>query len=326
MYRSSSCLAILTIGGVGLRLRSEAHPLGSYDSSYLPFLDAHVGREACLSTIEITVVDAPVSANESPVIFETGGAWMMQAEDQGYRLSFHREGSRLFHTVACSDASTSRVQVYARQDEVGPESPPDSPPSPVRYPLDQLLLMNHLAPLGGVIAHAAAAVVEGRALVFPGASGAGKSTISRLFMDAGLGDSLLSDDRVILRTDRGAACGLGDPRSLEAARGAGVEAWGTPWPGDAQVARNAAAPVAALLFLVKADASELRALSSSAAVRRLLPVVTCPWYDADRFPDVLDTCARIVEQTPCYDLRFRPDADVVELLTGRSWATESESV
>ena len=70
--------------------------------------------------------------------------------------------------------------------------------------------MNHLAERGGVIVHAAGAVVQGGALVFLGASGAGKSTLSRMFLEAGLGAALLSDDRVILR---GCSEWLGEPRA-----------------------------------------------------------------------------------------------------------------
>ena len=145
--------------------------------------------------------------------------------------------------------------------------------------------------------------------MFPGRSEAGKSTISRLFMAAGLGDSLLSDDRVILR----------------AAEDEPVTAWGTPWPGDARVARNAMAPLAGLLFLVQSDVNEMRPLSASMAARRLMPVVTCPWYDADRLPGVLDTCSRIVGRTPCFDLCFRPDSGVVDLLTGREWPSAGDT-
>jgi hypothetical protein len=311
---------VLTIGGVALRLSCEPGLLGHYDAPYLPFLDCPGGVDASSSTMDIAVVQASAPANGSPPVFESGGAWMMQAEDSGYRLNFHREGSRLFHTVACCDAETSRVRVHSHEDEAGQELPGGEQPGPVRYPLDQLLLMNHLSPLGGVIVHAAGAVVRGKALVFAGCSGAGKSTLSRLLMDGGLGDSLLSDDRVILRSAPVARAVPEVPGSAKPATpGARAQAWGTPWPGDARVARNAAAPLGALLFLVKADVNELRPLATGDALRRLLPVVTCPWYDAERFPGVLDTCGRIVEQTACFELHFRPAGDVVDMLMSGSW-------
>ena len=324
MQRASLRSTVLSIGGVDLRIRSDGEPLGSYEAPYLPFLDSAAGHQIGSSTIDITVVDTPASANGSPAVFDSGGAWMMQAEDEGYRLSFRREGSHVFHTVACSDASTSQVRVYVHQDGWVSESSPTKVPGPVSYPLDQLLLMNHLAPLGGVIVHGAGAVIEGRALVFPGRSGAGKSTLARLLANAGLGDSLLSDDRVVLRTGPGPTGDVKDVSLVEGSRREQVTAWGTPWPGDARVARNAAAPLSAMLFLVKADTIQVRRLAPSTAVRRLMPVVSCPWYDADRLRGVLDSCARIVERTPCYDLFFRPETAVVAALVGRSWTGEGE--
>jgi hypothetical protein len=308
--------AVLTIGDVDLRIDSDSPLVDPPNSPYVFFSSPRVPDAApddSPADIEVEVLTTASPANDSPVLFDSGSAWSVQAEGDGYRLGFHRGESGPFHTIACSDADTTHVRVYANQDVAPTEPPVQWITNPVRYPLDQLLLMNHLAPRGGVIVHAAGAVVDGKALVFPGASGAGKSTLSRLFVVAGLGDSLLSDDRVILR--------WGTPRVASADAGGHerVETWGTPWPGDARIARNASAPLAAVLFLVKADENEMVPLSTGRAMRRLMPVVSCPWYDRERGGLVLDTCARIVEKLPCYDLRFCPDGDVVTLLTKRSW-------
>jgi hypothetical protein len=259
----------------------------------------------------------PAPANASPIVFDSGGVWTMQAEDAGYRLGFHREGTHSCHTIACADADTTQVRVYVDQDEalvrIQEASPPGRRLSPVRYPLDQLLLMNHLAKLGGIIIHGAGVVLGGKSIVLAGASGAGKSTVSRLFIDAGLGGSLLSDDRVVIRTT-GARDALPE-----------VTAWGTPWPGDARVAQNATAPLVALLFLVKSEFNELKPLPAKVAAKRLMPVVTCPWYDPKRLPHVLDACSQVVERTPCYEFCFRPDAGAVELAAGIALADNEES-
>jgi hypothetical protein len=295
--------AVLTLGGVDVQIRSE-YPLVHYsDPPYLPFLAPSPDPGVQGFAIDVEVLVSRCPANQSPVVFDSDIAWRMQPEDGGYRLSFRRTDSEHVHTVLCSDRATSQVRIYVQQDE-----PPERPfvegvTNPVHYPLDQLLFMNHLAMCGGVISHAAAAVVEGGALLLPGISGAGKSTVSQMFIDAGLGDSLLSDDRVILR--RGSV-GEGRPERLTA--------WGTPWPGDAQVARNVSAPLAAVLFLVKAEVDEVVPISAGAAMRRLMPVVSCPWYDPERLPSVLETCARVVEGVPCYELRFTRDGRVVPLL------------
>jgi hypothetical protein len=178
----------------------------------------------------------------------------------------------------------------------------------VRAPLDQVLFMNHLALRGGVICHAAATVVDGQALLFPGFSGAGKSTMCRKFVGAGLVDTLLSDDRVILRVP---GSGEGHPETITAS--------GTPWHGDAEIARNESAPLAAMLFLVQAAVDEVLPITPGQAMRRLMPLVSSPWYDPERLPAVLETCGRVVETVPCYELRFTLDGDTVGMLTGTTW-------
>ena len=302
---SLPCALFLSIAGVEIEVRSQAPLSNQYDPPYKPFLSQVAKNDTVVST-RVSVLSTPSPPNGAALLFESGGAWNMRPEASGYRLSFHREGSEEFHTVACSNAGTTEVQVYVDQD-VRPSGPAATrQSSPVCYPLDQLLLMNHLAGRGGVVVHSGAAVVDGQALVFLGASGAGKSTLSRLFLQSGLAEVLLSDDRVILRTQPG-----------------GVRVWGTPWPGDAGIAANACAPLRVLLFLVKSEANEVVPLSPAAGMKRLMPVASCPWYDPERLPGVLDTCASIVEGYPCYELHFRPDADVVTLLVNQRWGPVS---
>lgn len=322
--------SVLTIAGVRLNIRSELALVSEGPACYSPFLGAPAQETSFGSTVDVEVLATPCPGNDSPILFEAAGAWSLQSEGEGYRLSFGRSGSGRVRTIAVSDAATTRVRVYLNQD-LEPASPPaDSILDPVRYPLDQPLLMYHLAGRGGIIVHAAGVVIEGQAVVLPGVSGAGKSTLSRLLLDAGPGESLLSDDRVILRSTPGSPGGKGPetfpaesaatPRAAAAEPLGAFKAWGTPWPGDAQVARNASAPLAALLFLVKAAKTEAVPLAPGEAMRRLMPVVSCPWYDKERGSQVLETCGRVVETVPCYDLRFRPDHSVADLLMSGAWA------
>ncbi len=309
----------LSVAGVKLRARSDLELVDLGDPCYLPFQVASDSRAPDSSTIDIEVLDYPAPANPSPEYFDTGGEWMAQIEDEGYRLNLFGDGEGNFSMVARSNSETTRVVVHAPLEETSSPPPAGQLADPVRYPLDQLLMMNHLALRGGVIVHAAAAVIQGKALVFPGVSGAGKSTLCRLFMAAGHTEYLLSDDRVIMWGE-----GAGGISESEGARKQ-AEIWGTPWPGDAGVAQNVCAPLGALLFLVKADQTELVSLPVGTAMRRLMPVVSCPWYDRVRGNLVLETCARAVETFPCYDLRFRADSEVVDLLMGRSWAEAGAS-
>jgi hypothetical protein len=305
--------AALAIAEVRVRVFSDFPLLQIDNPSYQPFLCASPPLIETPPDIGIGVLVRPAPTTDSPVLFGEGDVWRLQAEPTGYRLSFYRMGEQRPHTVARANADTTCVRVHLDREVLLGQPRAKMLRNPVRYPLDQLLLMNYLASRGGVIAHAAGAVLQEKVVVLLGRSGAGKSTVSRLLVAAGLGEAILSDDRVIVRTERDGTGSAGDDGPARA------EVWGTPWPGDAGIARNAGAPLGGLFFLVQAGETALTRLDAGAAMRRLVPVVSAPWYDRERGGQVMATCARLVEDFPCFDLHFRLHEEVVELIAGGSW-------
>src|SRR5262249_20236905 len=68
---------------------------------------------------------------------------------------------------------------------------------PLEYPLDELLVIHYLARERGLEVHACGVRdADGRGYLFAGQSGAGKSTIARLWLGEPAA-TILSDDRVI---------------------------------------------------------------------------------------------------------------------------------
>lgn len=166
-----------------------------------------------------------------------------------------------------------------------------------RLPLDQLFLVQHLAFRQGAIVHSTGFAFGDAGIVFPGASGAGKSTLTGLLTAAFPASHALSDERIIVR-----------------AREGGFDAWGTPWPGTARVARNERAPLRALMFLEQHAVHGIRSITPKEAVRRLFAVVACPLYDPVRSVLVLETVERLVASVPSYVLRFARDPGVARVL------------
>src|SRR5208282_1412112 len=104
---------------------------------------------------------------------------------------------------------------------------------------------------GGFLLHAASAICDGRAYLFSGVSGAGKTTMTRL---APADITLLTDEISYLR-----------------ASADGYAACGTPFAGElAKAGENRTAPVSALFFLEKGLENRVDELSSAEAVRRLM--------------------------------------------------------
>jgi hypothetical protein len=168
--------------------------------------------------------------------------------------------------------------------------------TPYGTPLLQILLTYYFASRQGALHHATGAVIDGKTFLFPGRSGAGKSTLARLLAESGTAE-VLSDDRVFLRQ-------IDDH----------IEAFGTPWASEARAALNEHAPLAAICFLHQAGENRLLPITPHAALEKLLHVTAIPWHDPDVMPLLLDYCGDLVARTPCFELHFRPDASVCDLL------------
>ena len=168
------------------------------------------------------------------------------------------------------------------------------------YPVDQVLMMYYLASRGGVLVHAAAMVAEEQALLFPGVSGAGKSTMTRSLTKDGWA-ALLSDDRVLLREASG-----------------GYLAYGTPWPGEAGVARNLVAPLRVILFPARAATTRFTALEPRQALERLLPATSLLWHEPELLQLQLQLLERLLRSVPAFELAWSPErgvlTDVLEFL------------
>jgi hypothetical protein len=49
-------------------------------------------------------------------------------------------------------------------------------------------------------------------------------------------------------------------------------------------------------------------------LERLLPVVSIPWYDKEKMMSILSFCEDLISNIPSYELYFKPDAEVVNVI------------
>ena len=166
------------------------------------------------------------------------------------------------------------------------------------YSIDTLLRIVHtlaLAPEGGVLLHAASVVRNGRALVFAGASGAGKTTLSRL---APHGTAVLTDEVSYVRRE-----------------GSGYLAHGTPFAGElARPGENTQAPLAAIHLLRHARENLIEPVPPPEAARAILSNVLFFAEDPALVKSVFAAAIEIAERVPVFRLGFAPDARVWSLL------------
>jgi len=168
---------------------------------------------------------------------------------------------------------------------------------PLNYPLDEVAVVHLLSRGRGVEIHGCGVRDRaGRAYVFAGQSGAGKSTIGRLWAER-VDYTVLSDERVILRTD-----------------GAGVTVWGTPFHGDAMLASPACGELAGIFFLRHAAAHSIVPIEGAQAVARLMSCAFLPFYDPRAVRSTLDAVEHALAAAPAYDFFFAPETSALEFL------------
>ena len=153
------------------------------------------------------------------------------------------------------------------------------------------LLMHRL---GGMMFHAAGIVRAGRAFLFFGYSGSGKTTVSRL--SQALGDSVLNDDLLFLT-----------PPNPEKASGWTVHS--TPFWNPTQVQPDGigSAPLAGLFRLVQAKQVFAAPMQPGQAVAELLASVPVLGLDPARSLGTLARCRQLSRDVPIHHLHFLPD-------------------
>lgn len=154
-----------------------------------------------------------------------------------------------------------------------------------------------IIPYGAMMLHACTAVVDGRAYLFSGPSGVGKSThvgLWRQYLGAGR-VQILSDDKPVLRPG-----------------GQKVWAYGVPWCGSVGQNLNMRAPVSGICFLKQGQQDRIRPLSGAEAVYSILNQ-TVRAVDVPSVKCLMDTVETIVDRLPIFEMECLPELEAARL-------------
>jgi hypothetical protein len=283
----------LSVGGIVFRIASDDRRLASAaDGPLAPFFADHGASDV---EIQARWTDQPTESG-GRVLFDAGGSWRLIQSGSDFQFTFrsNRDSSmpyktaRFNPTFTAGDVQLSRQHFEHRSSEAV---------YPLEYPLDELLMTHLLSQGRGVEIHGCGLLnPSGRAYLFAGQSGAGKSTMARLWIDRP-GVRLLSDERVVLRTD-----------------GDRVMVHGTPWHGEAGLAAPLAGELAALFFLHHATGfpgHRLVTADRAGAAAQLLACSFLPFHTAGPIDRTVTAVERVTRDAPCYDLWFAPDQSIV---------------
>lgn len=166
------------------------------------------------------------------------------------------------------------------------------------YASDSALRIVHsllLARQGGFLLHAVSAVRGGRAFLFAGVSGAGKTTMAGL---APSDATLLTDEISYVRPENGR-----------------YFAYGTPFTGELnRSGENMRAPVAALYLLEQARENQILSIRTGEACRRLLENILFFAHDRNLVAQVFQSACDFVAGVPVKILRFKKDRSAWDLI------------
>lgn len=286
-------LAVVTIADISLCIEGDgAIQVTETEAAMQPFFRTCPRlRPSDADAVRITIRRDAIPHQRAGLVkcFDSEQAWSLWASMAGYVLTLQPPGvsSPLWQMDMASDFSQGRLHCHG--DFWQKASPVPVLRNPIRYPLDQILVMLRLARREGIILHAAGAVINDQGYLFLGKSGAGKSTLAGLLAVEAWA-ALLSDDRVIVRRVNG--------RWM---------AHGTPWPGEAGIAANRSVPLAGVFFLNKAATFDSVPLTPGEALVKLLPVASIPFFDRHMGDAVLSSCESLVTEVPMSDLQFTPE-------------------
>ena len=154
------------------------------------------------------------------------------------------------------------------------------------YPMAEIMACRLLSRIGAVDLHASSATYEGRAYVFMGHSGAGKTTMSEIAIAEGA--EILSDDRTIVAVRNGTPM-----------------AWGTPWHGSGRHTSSRVAPIQGIFLLVQDDHEGVVPMSAQRAFKEMYVRLIHQKVTEPEVADALRTLEALVSVVPVAELHFR---------------------
>lgn len=150
---------------------------------------------------------------------------------------------------------------------------------------------------GGLVLHSSYIVYQGRAILFSGPSGMGKSTQAALwskYRDA----EIINGDRALIR------------------RGPDGTFWahGICYSGTSRICKNVSTPLAALVLLAQGTENTVKTLSGLSAFRALLPRISYRTWDPEEVESATQILSALLSERAVFYLTCRPDVSAVENL------------
>ena len=267
----------------GISLRNEAD-LDKLLPSFRPFRNLSGIDEAKL--FELVERESLPERPEAQLIDETVndmGHTRLYRRDGGYRIEL-RYGKDVQPHIADVNSDFTEVDAFLRWD--------DRYVSLALSSMLRIVYSQAVLPHSAVSLHASVVVNDGKAVLFMGKSGTGKSTHSRMWLQNIEGCTLLNDDNPVIRIVDGKAY-----------------VYGTPWSGKTPCYKNQNVPLKAVVRLSQAPYNKVERLIPLKAYASLMPSCSCMRWDRKSTDRLHAAVEKVIMNTGCWHLECLPDAD-----------------
>ncbi len=149
----------------------------------------------------------------------------------------------------------------------------------------------------GMMLHASAVALDGRAYLFSGPCGIGKSTHTRLWKTVfGEAAVIFNDDKPTLRRLNGQWF-----------------AYGTPWCGKDGINANIRVPLGGICFLAQGDTNRIRRLRGAETVSSVILQTFHRFKSEEKLTKMLSHVDKLVREVPIFLLENRPVPEAVQM-------------
>lgn len=283
---------IYSVAGFGMSIHlPEPWDAGLLLPSFRPFAHDAAAVDTMLLACTVSIEqDNPCLHDLGAVVEETVndmGHIRLYHHPVGYRVVLSVEGGGWQHTMlATKDFTQLTVRLCSQDRLMG-----HMLSSFLRLAYSQAILYHD-----AVSIHASAVHNGGRAFLFLGKSGTGKSTHSSLWMQHIPATGLLNDDNPTLRIKDGKAY-----------------AWGTPWSGKTPCYINKVYPVGGVVRLRQAPANSFHRQEGVGAFVALLPGCSVIGQDEALRSRLYDTVGRLAQIVAVGTMDCLPDSEAVTM-------------
>ena len=149
----------------------------------------------------------------------------------------------------------------------------------------------------GILLHSSAVEYDGKAYLFSGPSGRGKSTHTKLWQNIyGNKAQVFNDDKPALRRIDGK-----------------WYAYGTPWCGKDGINQNKKVPLGGICFLKRGNANIISKMSISKAIAAIMGQTIYSWSKAENLNIVMDLMDNLIREIPIFELECLPNEEAAIL-------------